>query len=136
MKSQSGFTSIQTYKLLTIKLLYSSLLKTYGFFSSCLICFAVYSFIFPPADAFIIYHPLEKILLFYVHLLGFYPLFMCPFFRNPSSYRVHFIGYILLIDFVYPRSFSFSRSCSLSCRKILSMLCLIIPYSLVCFLNG
>lgn len=69
--------------------------KTYGFFSSCLICFAVYSFIFPPADAFIIYHPLEKILLFYVHLLGFYPLFMCPFFRNPSSYRVHFIGYIL-----------------------------------------
>ena len=32
---------------------------------------------------------------FTVHNPGFYPFFLCPFSRNPSSCCVHFIGYIL-----------------------------------------
>ena len=36
---------------------------------------------------------------------------MCPFFRNPSSYRVHFIGYILLPHFPFYCHFPLHSSC-------------------------
>jgi len=35
----------------------------------------------------------------------------------------------------YSRSFPFSRSCSLPCRKMLFMFCLITSYSLTCFFS-
>lgn len=38
-----------------------------------------------------------------------------------------------LFSFSYPRSVPFSRSGSLSCRKMLSIFCLITSYSLTCF---
>lgn len=45
---------------------------------------------------------------FTVHNPGFYPFFLCPFSRNPSSCCVHFIGYIL--DGIFVFSFYFSPS--------------------------
>ena len=40
-----------------------------------------------------------------------------------------------LFLFSYPRSVPFSRSGSLSCRKMLSIFCLITSYSLTCFFS-